>query len=61
MRCDKVEVEVQKRDRERVEGYRKPAVLSVTVAAQRLRVCAAWRQVLLGFGEGERVRTEGVT
>jgi hypothetical protein len=34
MRCDKVEVEVKKRDRERVEGYQKPAVLSVTVAAR---------------------------
>jgi hypothetical protein len=31
MRCDKVEV--QTRDRERVEGYQKLAVLSVIVAA----------------------------
>jgi hypothetical protein len=56
----KVEEEVQKIDREGVEGYRKPAVLSVTVAARRLQVCVAWRRVSLGFGKGERVRTEGV-
>jgi hypothetical protein len=33
MHYDKVEEEVQKIDREGVEGYRKPAALSIIVAA----------------------------
>jgi hypothetical protein len=53
MRYVKVEEEVQKIDWEGVKGYRKPVVLSITVAARRLRVCAAWRRVSLGFGKGE--------
>jgi hypothetical protein len=53
-------VEVQKRDRERIEGYRKPAVLLCYSGGMATQVCAAERRVSLGFGEGERAWTEGI-
>jgi hypothetical protein len=50
MRYVKVEEEVQKKDREGVEGYQRLACSSSIVAARRLRVWAAWQRALLGFG-----------